>query len=210
MTKQLLRQKCVNSDKTEFTTKQYKWHLLHHTHARCGEISDFSTSTIHGKLKFLYMANFSLHLSERWNMWQISGMCWNQMIEETKPTEGKTNVCYVCPMCALSPQKRFYWPTRRCPLPLVLIIGQELYICNRMTIYLQKTLYNLHRAHPHTHTHTLQLKGKMCFNCNNIFVTVCWWLHSHVMVWKSVFSESTQEHFEDFETELVLGIFTHW
>ena len=65
-------QKCVNSDKTDFATKVRKlrqnqlynkmtqivhmWrHFSHHTHARCGKISYFSTSVMRRNLKLLHM-----------------------------------------------------------------------------------------------------------------------------------------------------------
>ena len=73
MTKKILRQKCVNCDKTNFTTKQHKlcicgdiFDIAHmryvekfqiSPHLAYGEISDCSTIIMHGKLKFLHMAN---------------------------------------------------------------------------------------------------------------------------------------------------------
>ena len=83
-----LRQKCVNCNKTNFTTKKHEFYtcggILHITHmpdvekfqicphlsyskiqnySICGEISDFSTFITHRNLIFLHMTNFSPHIS---------------------------------------------------------------------------------------------------------------------------------------------------
>ena len=91
-----LRQKCVNCDKTNFTTKKHEFYtcggILHITHmpdvekfqisphlsygkiwnySTCGEISDFSTFITHRNLKFLHMTNFPPHV---WQGIQVTNM----------------------------------------------------------------------------------------------------------------------------------------
>ena len=46
-------------------------HSPHHTHARCGEISDLSTFITHRNLKFLHMTIFSPHV---WQVVHVTNM----------------------------------------------------------------------------------------------------------------------------------------
>ena len=76
-------------------------------------------------------------------------------------------------LCLLWEQTKLYWPTRWCPPSVLVIIGQELYVCNICSLWheLGKYLQNTTHSLP-THIRVVQ----NCLNCSNISV----WAHAEV------------------------------